>query len=190
MDMENTGKVVARVIIEMLGSPKEHVEKTMRDYVASLKKEKNLTVIAEDFAEAEERDKLFSTFVELDIEFNGVGKLFDFCFESMPSSVEIISPENLVFESSKLTSLLNDLQARLHQVDMSMKTLSAQTAVVDRNAMNVLHNFIRYVLKDGGKAAAEIAPIVGLKGEHVDVFLDNMVTEKKLRQSGGKYFAT
>jgi hypothetical protein len=185
--MENTGKVRARVIIEMLGSPKDHLEKTIHDYVAALHKEKTLTVISEDFAEAEERNKLFSTFVELELEFNNVVNLIDFCFESMPSSVEITSPETLVFDAPRLTSLLNDLQARLHQVDMSMKTLSAQTSVVDRNAMNVLHNFIKYVVKTGEKTADEIAAATGLPVDHIGTFLENMVADGKLKSNGGKY---
>ena len=187
--MEQTPNVTARVIIEMLGSPKDHVEKTIRDYVLVLKKDKNITLLKEDVADAQEQNGLYMAFVEMDIKFSTVNKLMDFCFESMPSSVEILEPQELSFDSSNLSSLLNDLQARLHQVDMSMKQLTAQSGIVDRNAMNVLHNFIKFTVKEGGKTAKELAPIVGIKEEQLARFLELMLDEGKLALRGDTYVA-
>ena len=185
--METTPKVTAKVIIEMLGAPKEHVEKTLRDYVASLADDKRLRVINQTIEPAEERNKLFTAFVELELEFTGVDKLIDFCFEAMPSSIEILEPEQLVFNSIALANILNDLQARLHTVDMSMKQLSAQIGVVDRNAMNVLHNFIRFLIKDGGKTVQEMAPIIGIHPNQLNAFLEKMDASGKIVLRDGTY---
>lgn len=186
MRMENP-RVKAKVIVEMLGTPKEHVEGTLRAYVDALPKKEKVEVLAADFAEPEERDELFMVFVELDILFKDTLHLLDFCFESMPSSVEVLEPETLSIDAASFTGILNDLQARLHTVDMSMKTLSAQTSIVDRNAMNVLHNFIKFIVKEGGKTPAQMAPIVGLKQEQLEVFLGSMVGEGKLVRDGDVY---
>lgn len=184
---QKTQNVTARIIIEMLGTPKAHVEKTLRDYVAALREDKNIVVLAEHMAEAEERERLFSAFVELDLRFPGVDKLMDFCFESMPSSVEILEPTTLVFDSKPLTDLLNDLQTRLHQVDMAIKQLTAQNTVVDKNATNVLHNFILHLLKDGGKTADELAPLIGIHRNQLTAFLEKMIEMGKIKLHGDKY---
>ena len=176
--------VKAKLIIEMLGSPKAHVEKTLKDYLARLSDDKALTLISQDTAEAEERNKLFSIFTELVIEFKSAAKLMDFCFEAMPSSVEILSPEELILPTGELTDLINDLQARLHTVDMSMKQLTAKTAIVDRNAMNVLHNFVKHLLKEGARTPDQLSPLVGIKADALSAFLDHMVDEGKLKQTG------
>ncbi|MEK6822681.1 MAG: hypothetical protein AABY13_02535 [Nanoarchaeota archaeon] len=188
--MEGLPPVKAKVIIEMLGSPKEHLMKTLQDYINALKERKDLTVLSQDIAEAAERDKLFSTFTELEINFKSVEKLLDFCFESMPSSVEIIEPDELILHAGAFSDLLNDLQARLHQVDMSMKQLSAQSAIIDKNAMGVLHNFIKFLTKEGGKTSEELAPTVGIKKAQLEVFLESMVEMGHMTLRDGKYTAT
>ena len=130
-------KIVARVIIEMLGAPKEYIEKTLTDYIAKLKKD-GIKIIKEEVEPAKKQNELFSTFVELDIEFEKLDDLMGFCFDSMPSSVEILEPEELKRTSTDLSNHLNDLQAKLHEVDMVVKTTRAQNAVLDKNAMNVV----------------------------------------------------
>lgn len=179
--------VRARVIVEMLGTPKAHVEHTLKNYVEALPEKAKVQVLAADYAEAEERDKLFMVFVELDLRFKNALHLLDFCFESMPSSVEILEPEMLTLDAASFAGILNDLQARLHTVDMSMKQLSAQTSVVDRNAMNVLHNFIKFIIQEGGKTSEQIAPIVGLKKEQLDAFLARMVEDGRIVRKGDVY---
>lgn len=177
-------KVKAKLIIEMLGSPKAHVEKTLNDYLARLREDTSLTLLSQDIAEASAQKELFSIFAELVIEFKNTTKLLDFCFESMPSSVEILEPEELVLPSGDLTDLINDLQARLHTVDMSMKQLSAKTSIVDRNAMNVLHNFVKHLLKEGARTPDQLSPIIGIKTPQLVAFLEHMVDEGKLKQTG------
>ena len=50
--MEGLPPVKAKVIIEMLGSPKAHLMKTLHDYIASLKERKDMTILSQDIAVA------------------------------------------------------------------------------------------------------------------------------------------
>jgi hypothetical protein len=60
------GQVLAKVIIEMLGAPKEHIEATLKQYIEKLKKEKkDFEVMKSDFAEAKEQGKFFAAFTEI-----------------------------------------------------------------------------------------------------------------------------
>ena len=110
-----------RTIIEVLGKPKEHVEKAISDYVEHIKQDSELVVLNEDYSEMKEQGKLWSKFVELDLVIKGTQKLIGFCFEYMPSSIEVVKPEHLTMTNPELSNFLNDLQARLHSVDMVVK---------------------------------------------------------------------
>ena len=180
-------QVLAKIIIEMLGAPKEHIEKTIKDYVEKLKNDKDITIIQEDFSDAKEQGKFFSIFVELDIWFKDVSKLIEFCFDAMPSSVEIIEPTSLKFEAGELSGLINDLQARIHQLDMLVKDLNAKLKIVDKNAMVVLENFVANVLKDGKKTEEEIGKLIGMTPKTLIKFLEQYEKDGKIKTENDKY---
>ena len=178
-------KIVARVIIEMLGAPKEYIELTLKNYIEKLKKD-GIKIIKETVEPAQKQNELFSTFVELDIEIEKMEELFGFCFDSMPSSVEILEPEELQITAGELSDHLNDLQAKLHEVDMVVKTTRAQNKVLDKNAMNVFKNFVKYLCKEG-MTTAEMSKIVGIEERQLQKFVDILVKEDKIKKEGDKY---
>lgn len=182
-------RVHARVIIEMLGGPKEHVVKTLKDYIGKLKEEKTLQVVKEDYADPEPRDGLFSMFVELEMWFKDADHLLAFCFDAMPSSVEILAPEHITMHSKEFEGLVNDLQAKLHTVDLALKEARATIQVLDSNAMNVLNNFVVYTLKQGPKTAEELSVVTGLQVEKVIAFMDRLIESKRVTKNGKQYSA-
>ena len=78
----------ARLIIEIAGSPKEHIEEVMKKMVDSVMHEKK--VIKYNIFEAQEKNNMFFTFTEIDVDFSGIEELLGFCMDYMPSSVEIL----------------------------------------------------------------------------------------------------
>jgi DNA-directed RNA polymerase subunit E'/Rpb7 len=179
--------VLARVIIEMLGAPKEHIEKTMRDYVEKLRKE--LSILKVDFAEAEqvEEGKIFTTHAELEIKFPDLAELLDFCFESMPSSVEVVEPGVMSIPLNKLNGFLNDLQARLHEADAIVKSGKIQQQILDANATNIFRRFLIALAEHGHSTASEMSHYVGVHPSKLTAFLDKLVEDKKLKKEGEKY---
>lgn len=179
--------VLARVIIEMLGAPKEHIEKTMKDYIAKLKKEQ--AVVKAEIAEAEpvEEQKIFATHADLEIKFDGLADLLDFCFESMPSSVEVVEPGELSIPLNKLNAFLNDLQARLHEVDAIVKTGKMQQQVLDTNATNIFRRFLIAMAEHGHNTASEMSHYVGVHPSKLEPFLNKLAEDKKLKKEGEKY---
>jgi len=181
-----TEQICVNAIIEMLGGPKEYIEQVLKDYIEKRKKD-GLNVRAEIYHEGVSRDTLFTTFAELEIHFNNTEELLEFCFESMPSSIEIIQPENLNFTNIQLTDFLNDLQAKIHQNDMLVKNYRAQNHVLDKNATNVFRNFLLFIIKKGITNVEEMSKHVGLKAEELTPFLDNLVEENKIKKEGEQY---
>ena len=188
MEQELMQKVRVRLIIEMLGSPKEHLVKTLKDYVNKLKSEPTIQILKEDFAEPEKRDgDLYAVFVEIEAWFKDSNHLIAFCFDAMPSSVEIIEPVELKMPGKEFEGLVNDLQARLHTIDRTLKELKALNKIIDTNAVNVMHNFIVYALKQGEKTPEEMGELIGLPADKIKHFMDKIVEENKAKKTGEKY---
>ena len=58
--------IVTRITVEVLGSPKEHVEKALVDVITKIKSEKQVEVQKVNAYEAKEMDnKLWSTFSDI-----------------------------------------------------------------------------------------------------------------------------
>jgi hypothetical protein len=178
--------LVVRAIIQMLGAPKEYIEQTLKNYIEKLKKD-GLQITKEDYVPAEKTGELFGAFVELEIKFDDTAGLLDFCFDSMPASVEILEPEELKFESRVLTGLLNDMQAKLHEIDMIVKSVRAQNKVLDTNAVNVFNHFIIYAASKEPKTTEEIAGVIGVKATHLQPFINKLIDAGKLKKEGDKY---
>ncbi|MBD3361616.1 hypothetical protein GF358_02365 [Candidatus Woesearchaeota archaeon] len=179
-------EIHTRAILEMLGAPKEYIEKTLKEYIQKLKKD--LKITKEEYEEAKPQGKMFSTFAELEIKFTNPNQMLDFCFEALPSSMEILAPEEMNFKSNDMSDFLNDLQSRLHEADMVVKSVRAQNKVLDNNATAVLQNFIKFLCKEP-KTSEEMSPYIGLSSKDVKAFADKLVEKGVIQEQNGKYTA-
>lgn len=176
-----------KIIIEILGKPKEHVEKTIRDYVENIKKDSGFIVVNSDFADAEQKDELWASFVELDIVVKGLPKLIAFCFDYMPSSVEILKPEELMVQKSTVENLINDLQARLHTVDMVVKKQKNENEFLRHNLSKAAQNVILVSLSKGKMTKETLSKLTGIQEKELESFLDNLTKENKVKKEEELY---
>ena len=176
-----------KVIIEVLGKPKEHVEKSIRDYVDKIKKDPELVVMNADFSEAEEKEKLFAVFVELDIVIKGMPKLIGFCFDYMPSSIEITKPEEFAVKKSTIENFINDLQARLHNVDMIVKKQKNENTFLKKNLGKAVSNTILLSLAAGDMGMENLSRATGIAEKELKVFLDELIKEDKIKKEDDMY---
>ena len=133
--MEET-KIHAKAVVEILGTPKEHVEETMKMVMGKAKDNYNL--ISETTYAAEEIEGLWSTFADLEVDFKSMDQLIGFCFDFMPSSIEIIEPMQFSIKCTDMANLLNDLLAKLHRYDMIVKNLNAENIILKKKwAINI-----------------------------------------------------
>ena len=176
-----------KVIIEVLGKPKEHVEKSIRDYVDKIKKDPELVVMNADFSEAEEKEKLFAVFVELDIVIKGMPKLIGFCFDYMPSSIEITKPEEFAVKKSTIENFINDLQARLHNVDMIVKKQKNENAFLKKNLSKAASNLILLSLTSGSMDMERLSRVTGIAEKELEMFLKQLIEENKIKKEDDVY---
>lgn len=176
-----------RTIIEVLGKPKEHVEKTIKDYVEKIKQDSDLIILKTDFAETKQQDKLWSTFTELEMVIKGIPKLIGFCFDYMPSSLDIIKPDELTMDNRVIADFLNDLQARLHSMDMVIKQLKNENIFLRRNMNNTLKNIIMVALAQAKLSKEQLSKVAGINQKELEIFLNKMVEERVIKKEDEFY---
>ncbi len=189
-DAEKQGEhahIRCRAIIEVLGKPKEHVENAIKEYVGHIREDSELVILNEDYSEIKEQGSLWTKFVELDLIIKGASKLISFCFEYMPSSIEVTKPEHLVMSNAELSNFLNDLQARLHNVDMIVKQLKGENDFLKRNTNAILHNAIMICLKVNSLSIEQISQLTGIEEKELGLFIENLVKENKIKKEDNFY---
>jgi hypothetical protein len=194
-------------IIEMLGTPKKYVYDTLSTFADRIKQNKDYHVFSSKISKPKEVEKdekdpevkkikktLFSSFVEITIGVKTKTKLFDFCFNYMPSSVEIVEPLNINFSANELSSYLSDIQGTLHEVDFSLKQTNAANQIltqrlqtITKNMLQMLQNNIFLSLKEKNKELGELVKNVGIVEEQLKPFLDKMVAAGVIKLEKNKY---
>ncbi len=180
-------KIRAIAIVEIAGKPKKYVEDTMKLVLDRLKEEEGMKVAKSKVHDAKDHEGIFSTFSEIEIEFEGYEPLLLFCFEYMPSSIEFLEPEEIKMESQNMTNIFNDLLARLHQADSKVKDVNAANIILEKNANNLLKIAISLSLKEGEKPIDYLSKCVGIVPEQLKPFLERYIGEKVIKKDGDNY---
>lgn len=186
-DYITQGYIHARIIIEMLGKPKEHVEETLKKYVTQIEKNEKIATVRKYFAEPKEIEGMYSVFVELEGYFKGVSTLVGFCFDYMPSSLEIIAPQHIVFSNVITSQVLNDLQAKLHALDMVAKKLTNENDFLRQNMDLLLKNYITLLLHDKKLSLEQLSTLTGIPPEGLGEYLENLVKQEKVKKVDNAY---
>lgn len=174
-------------VIEIVGAPREHVEDTLRLVLKQLREEKGIDVLGGKVHEPKPQGPFFSTFAELKVLVKDFATLVSMCFNYMPSSVEIIEPAQFRLAPVDVSSLFNDLLARLHEIDMRLKNTNAANMLLDKNLYNLLKNAVLISLGSGSKGIAELSGKVGIPEPQLEPFLSKFIEENLIVRNGGNY---
>lgn len=180
-------QIRCKSIIEILGKPKEHVEKTMKMYIDKIKQDPEFIILNTIFSNAEEKEKLWAIFTEIDMIVKGIPKLIGFCFDYMPSSIEILKPEEFTMKYSTIQDFINDLQARLHAVDMVVKKQKNENDFLKRNMNTSVSNIILLSLAKNKLDKDYLSKITGIKEEELELFIKKLIEEKKIKEENNIY---
>ena len=175
-------EIIFRAVIEVLGKPKEHVEQSLQGYIEKLKNDKDYTLIDEKFAELKKQDEqeLWATFAEVEIKTDKFENLTKFCFEFMPSLVEVLEPHSITFAGNELSEFLSDLQARLHNIDMLAKQVKMERDHYQQSMGALLKNYIHVLLSKGPLTGDQLSRLTGIKEDRLGDFLDALIDEGKM----------
>ncbi len=171
------GKILVRAIVEIVGKPKEHVEESLKVVIQKIKEEKDLKVIDEKVFNAEPYEKMFSAFAEMELLLGSIDSLVGFCFDYMPSSIEIMEPEKLKFNSGELASVLNDMVGKLQNINVRATHANIEQKSLKKNMLKVIRNMVLILLRSKDMSIAELSKHSGIDEKNLGQLLNVMVKE-------------
>lgn len=118
-----------RTIIEVVGYPEDYLKEAIDKIIDNIKQKEYYKILYLYVEDIKKLDKMSSTFAEIEIEVQKLQDLLDFCFDYLPSSVEIIEPESINEKSTEISGFLNDLMLKLHEYNMVLRNLQAENKV-------------------------------------------------------------
>ncbi|MBS3111761.1 hypothetical protein J4459_00690 [Candidatus Woesearchaeota archaeon] len=98
---------------------------TLQKVVEKIKTTKNYEVVSSYQEEPIKNEKIFSAFTELELKIDTLQNLFLFCFDYLPSSVEILDKTELNLQTKDFSNGLNDMLLRLHRYHTGIANLHA-----------------------------------------------------------------
>ena len=127
------GYIRAVIIIEVLGRPIDYVSEALKKITEAISSDKEVIFLNKKTYKPKtlkEAKELFTAFTEVEILAKDFLKLFEICFDYMPSSIEIIEPAELRFNLADANSIINDLAGRLHKYDEVAKRLNIEKQIL------------------------------------------------------------
>ncbi|MBI2669357.1 hypothetical protein HYX14_05955 [Candidatus Woesearchaeota archaeon] len=181
--------ILFRAVIEVLGKPKEHVEQALQGYLEKLKQDAHYQLMHTDRAEIQKQEKqdLWAIFAEVEVRTDKIEYIIDFCFEYMPSSVEVIEPTQFSLSDTQVTDFLNDLQAKLHTVDMIAKQVKLEDDIFKKNLASLLHNYVRVLLAKGPLTSEQLSKLTGVSKDQLEDFMDQLIDKGVIDLKKGVY---
>ncbi len=186
--------ITVRVVIEVMAKKPEVATKALQDYIKSIKDPASapeIRVLSHTVAEPKEQEGgAFTNYVEADLKFASVASLIGYCFDALPSSVDILEPDNLKLDTADLTGLLNDLMARLHKVNFELANLRGNYSIIEANSTGLLRNFMIHLVKNGEKSEEDVARTIGLSKDALRGIVTKYLHESPIVLKDGKYTVT
>ena len=132
-------KITARLVIEIMGRPPEHIEEGLNTLVVRMGSEKGMKILKKDYHKAkkiENTENLYTAFAEVEAEFENSEKLFAVIFNYMPANIEIIEPANFKLKNFELNTLANFILGKLHNYDEIAKRIIVERDILIKTLEN------------------------------------------------------
>jgi hypothetical protein len=183
------GAVLVRLIFQMVGGPKEYIEDLAKKHLDLIEQHPEYKVMKREEEPIEETDDdMFSTMAEMEVLFKNVREVMFFVLDHKPSSIEIIEPEKFTFHAGDFSTLFNDLQAKLHTLDVMVKNTSAKNKILETNATLLLRNNILICLKHSeGLTQDELSKATGIPNDQLKPFLEKLIVQNLVEDKDKKY---
>jgi hypothetical protein len=182
------GEYKALTILEIVGKPKEHIEKTLKDYIKQIEKDKRYAVASTSTKRAKKLEgEMYSAFAELTFYTKDMQSILDFALDYLPASIEIEEPEKITLKNTSASAIVNDFLVKLHQVDMVAKGLKQKNLILSKSVGILIQNAILILLNLGPKTKEEIGKYVGVRDEQLSTFLKMLKDDKKIAEKDGRY---
>ena len=115
-----------RAIIEVMGFPEEHIKEVSQKIVEKIKAEDRISIIKETTHNTEKvKEQFFSCFIEIEMKVNDLSKLFGFCYDYLPSSIEILDTEKITMPTREFHFAINEMLEKLHHYNITVNNIKS-----------------------------------------------------------------
>ncbi len=140
-----TSTIRALFIYEIMGRPPEHIKEALDKFIISMGEQKGIEITSKSIhepkpVEAKEAKDLYTTFAEVEMAFDNLHLLFAVVLNTLPSSIDILSPNELILRNFDLSSVLSELAVKLHKYDEVAKTMALERDNLIANLNNIRQN--------------------------------------------------
>jgi len=170
-------KILACLILEILGRPADYVKKSLEIVTEKMGSEKGVKIANKKMSEPKpiEKTDFFTTFGEIEAEFDNLNTLLLIVFNYMPSHVEIIKPNDFRIGNFDLSGMISEIIRKLHQYDEIAKRV-----IIERN---ILEAKLKELMD---KYNVSIEELKGIPLENPLVSKEGKKSKKEKRKTKGK----
>ncbi len=120
-------EIELRCTIELMGKPKEAVEKAIKDVVNNITESgKKLEVSSQTYGEPQlMKDGFYSVYSTFNVK-SDIVSLLGFIMDYAPSAIEVVEARPVKINAVDLQGFFNDLSGRLNDLDQKIKIYSGQ----------------------------------------------------------------
>jgi len=86
-----------------------------------------------------------------------------------------------------INNLLNDFATRVHETEKNVKILQSNITLLNKNSIELLRNFIRFIVRSGSTSIQGISDKIGIATNELKPFLDRMIEDNQLTRSDNVY---
>lgn len=183
------GYFYANVMFELIGNPKEHIDRTIKLVIKKLKDEENVIFVKEDFGSPEEtEDGLWGVYCETELLVPDMYTLTSLAFLYSPASIEILEPAKITLKDKDLTDVMGDMLSHLHDLNTRHIEQNSLNKALQLNINAILRNAIILALRIKNDLTPEdIGNIIGVNAKNIEPVLEAMIKEKKLEKNQNKF---
>jgi len=156
-DKETKG-IRAAMIIEVLGTPPEHLTEVLNKLIKAIDEEKGVSVQTKKLHEPtllKDQEKFYTTYAEVEVEVDEISYLAILMFKYMPAHIEIISPELIALTNNGWNEILNELTRRLHGYDEIARILQSEKTILEKKLREILPPEVKDEKKSNEKKPAK-----------------------------------
>ncbi|MEK6918958.1 MAG: hypothetical protein AABW73_02870 [Nanoarchaeota archaeon] len=138
--------IKASIIFEIIGRPAEFLVESLEEVVKKVSEEKGVKIIKSTVHQPKDvpdKKGIYSSFVEVEADFDNQDSLFMTMFNYMPANVEIVKPEEWKFTINEFNIFVNELLRKLHQYDSLAKAF-----ILEKNNMQAYINEMQEKLQN------------------------------------------
>lgn len=176
----------ATAMVQIVGKPKEHIEKVLDEVSSKVEehgyKTERLEVMPVEILDEDEG--FYSGLFEVDLALKNHEQLFGFIQDFNPLSMEVTDPDEFEMTLPEYNALVSTVAGTVQQYDGIIKEkLGENAALVKRNDA-LTKNILVLCLASGPKAAGRIKRETGLGEETIKTYLAALIKTGMVAREG------